>query len=88
MCFVDLEKAFDKVLRKVIEWAIKKKSLLEILVKAVRSLNEGAETKVRVGSGLLKEFLMKVGVHHRSALSPLCAMVMDEVTENARKGWL
>jgi hypothetical protein len=25
MCFVDLEKAFDRVLRKVIEWALRKK---------------------------------------------------------------
>ena len=32
---------------------------------------------------------MKVGVHQGSVLSPLLfAMVIDEVTENARKGWM
>ena len=32
---------------------------------------------------------MKVGVHQDSMLSPLMfAMVVDEVTENARKGWM
>ena len=47
MCFIDLEKAFDRVPRRVMEWAIRKKGLPEILVKAVMSLYEGAETKVR-----------------------------------------
>ena len=37
------------------KWAMRKKGLPEILVKAVMSLYEGAETKVRVGSGLPEE---------------------------------
>ena len=68
---------------------MRKKGLPEILVKAVMSLYEGAETKVRVGSGLSEEFSVKVGVHQGSVLSPLLfATVIDEVTENARKGWM
>ena len=35
------------------------------------------------------EFSVKVGVHQGSVLSPLLfAMVIDEVTKNARKGWM
>ena len=87
--FVDLEKAFDRVPQRVMEWAMRKKGLPEILVKAVMSLYEGAETKVRVRSGLSEEFSVKVGIHQGSVLSPLLfAMVIDEVTENARKGWM
>ena len=56
LCFVDLEKAFDRVPRKVMEWALRKKSLLEVLMKAVMSLYEDSRTKVRVGSGLSEEF--------------------------------
>ena len=63
MCFVDLEKAFDRVPRKVMEWALRKKSLPEVLVKAVISLYQGSRTKVRVGSGLSEEFEVRVGVH-------------------------
>jgi len=71
------------------EWAMRKKGLPEIMVKAVMSFYEGAKTKIRVGSGLFEEFFVKVGVHQGSALSPfLFAMVVDEVTENARKGWM
>ena len=68
---------------------MRKKGFPEILVKAVMSLYEGAETKVRVGSGLSEEFSVKVGVHQGSVLSLLLfAVVIDAVTENARKGWM
>ena len=89
MCFVDLEKAFDRVPRKVMEWALRKKGLAEVLVKAVMSLHEGSRTKVRVGSGTSEEFGVRVGVHQGSVLSPLIfAIVVDVVTEHAREGLL
>ena len=53
MCFVDLEKAFDRVPRRVMEWAMRKKGLPEILVKAVMSLYEGAGTKVKSWIGFV-----------------------------------
>ena len=78
MCFVDLEKAFDRVPRKVLEWA---------MVGAVMSLYEGAKTRVRVGLELSEEFEVKVGVHQGSVLSPLVfAIVVDVVTESVRNG--
>ena len=68
---------------------MRKKDLPEILLKAVMSLYKGAETKVRVYSGLLEEFSVKGDVHQGSVLSPLLfAMAIDEITENARKGWM
>ena len=50
-CFVDLEKAFDRVSRKVMKWALRKKGLAEVLLQAVMCLYEGSRTRVRVGSG-------------------------------------
>ena len=89
MCFVDLEKAFDRVPRKVMKWALRKKRLAEVLVQAVMSLYEGSRTKVRVGSGTSDEFGVRVGVHQGSVLSPLTfAIVVDVVTEHAREGLL
>ena len=86
MCFVDLENTLDRVLRKVIEWALRNKGLAEVLVLAVMSLYEGSRTKVRVGSGTAEEFWVRVGVHQESVLSPLIfAIVVDDVTEHARE---
>ena len=51
MCFVDLEKAFDIVQRKVLEWAMRRK-IIRVLVRSVINLYEGAKTRVRVHSDL------------------------------------
>ena len=42
ICFVDLEKAFDLVLRKVIEWTLRKKLVPKRLVQAVMSMYKRA----------------------------------------------
>jgi hypothetical protein len=52
MCFVDLEKAFDRVPREVIRWALRKKGVNEYMVEAVMRMYDGARTKVKVGNGL------------------------------------
>ena len=68
MCFVDLEKAFDRVPRKVLEWAMRKRAIPEAMVRAVMSLYEGAKTRVRIGLELSEEFEVKVGVHQGNYL--------------------
>ena len=40
MCFVDLDKAFDRVPRNVLEWVMRKKGIPEVLVKSLMSLYE------------------------------------------------
>ena len=87
MCFVDLEKAFDRVPRRVMQWALRKKGILEILVKTAMSLYEGSKTKVKVGSEFSEEFHVAVGVHQGSFLSPfLFAIVVDVMIMNAKEG--
>ena len=70
MCFVDMEKAFDRVPRKVMEWTMRKKGLSVVMVRAVMSLYDDAKTRVKVGSAFSEEFEVKVGVHKGS----ICAV--------------
>ena len=44
MCFVDINKAFDRVARKVLELAMRKKGIPDVLVRSVVSLYMGART--------------------------------------------
>ena len=65
MCFVDVEKAFDRVPRKVMEWAMRKKGLFEVMVRAFTSLYDAEKTKVRIGSAYSEKFEVKIGVHSK-----------------------
>ena len=47
MCFVDMEKAIDRMPRKVMELAMRKKGLSEVMVRGVMSLYDGAKTRMR-----------------------------------------
>ena len=89
ICFVDLEKAFDRVPRKVIEWALKKKLVPERLVQAVMSMYKRAKTRLQVEGGHSEEFDVGVGVPKKSVFSPfLFSIVLDILSEDGRKGAL
>ena len=89
MCFVDLEKAFDRVPRSVIAWALRKKGVNERLVEAVMQLYDGAKTRVKVGRGMSEAFDVGVGLHQGSVLSPfLFAIVIDCVCGGVMEGLL
>ena len=84
--FVDLEKAFDRVLREVVRWALRKLGVDEWLIHTVMALYTESCT-VRTYSGLSESFEVKVGLHQGSVLSPmLFAAVMDVVSSEARSG--
>ena len=89
MCFVDLlKKAFDRVLRKILEWVMRKRGKPEVMVRAVMNLYDGVKTRVRDGLEFSKEFEVKVGVHQESVLSPLVfAILVEVVTENVSNGF-
>jgi len=61
--FVDLEKAFDRVPREVISWAMRKLGVEEWLVSAVMFMYIGAKTVIRTVYGNTKGFEVKVGMH-------------------------
>ena len=75
--FVDLEKAFDRVPREVISWAMRKLGVEEWLISVVMSMYIGAKTVVRTVNGNSKGFEVKVGMHQGSGLSPLLFVLWE-----------
>ena len=63
---MDLEKAFDRVPREVISWAMRNLGVEEWLVSAVMSMYTGAKTVVRTVYGNSRGFEVKVGMHQGS----------------------
>ena len=69
MTFVDFEKTFDHVPRRVTlgpeEW----------LMRIMHSMYENTRSRVCVGCNLSEEFSVKVGIHQGSCLNPLLSAV-------------
>ena len=67
---------------------MRKKELQEALVRSVMGMYDGVHTRVRVDSELLEEFVVKVGMHQGSVMSPFIFAVVVYVTKFAREGLL
>lgn len=86
MVFVDLEKAYDRVPRKVLWWAMREKGMPEKYVRLIQSMYDRASTHVRSEAGVTDKFNVAVGLHQGSALSPyLFLLVMDALTSNIQE---
>ena len=85
--FVDLEKAFDRVPRKVLWWAMRKLGVEEWIIGLVQALYNGANCRVRVNGKLGQPFDVKVGLHQGSVLSPLLfIIVLEALSKEFRTG--
>ena len=83
MVFIDLEKAYDKIPRNVMWWALDKHKVPSKYVTLIKDMYNNAVTSVRTNDGITAYFPIKIGLHQGSDLSPyLFALVMDEVIRN------
>ena len=79
--FVDLEKVFDRVPRKVLWWAMRKGGgggVAEWIVRLVQDMYNNARSRVRFGSEYSEDVEVGVGVHQGSVLSPLLFIIVLE----------
>ena len=74
MAFIDLEKAFDRVPRKV----LRKLGVEEWIVRLVQGMYASAQSRVCVGEEYSEEFEVKVCVHQGSVLSRLLFIIVLE----------
>ena len=85
--FVDLEKAFDRIPREVVRWALRKLEVEEWLVKAVMVMYKKVRTMVKTKHRNSEEFEVKVRVHQGSVLSPLLfVVVIEALMQDIREG--
>ena len=86
MCFVDIDKAFDRVPRKVMEWAMRKKGLPEVIKSVDESISRG-KNESSSGIRVISEILGTSWYTSRIWLLPLLfGIAEDVISENAREG--
>ena len=82
MVFIDLEKAYDKIPRNVMWWALEKHKVPAKYITLIKDMYNNVVTSVRTSDVDTDDFPIKIGLHQGSALSPyLFALVMDEVIQ-------
>jgi hypothetical protein len=83
MVFINLEKAYDKVPRNIMWWALQKHKLSTKYITLIKDMYNNVVTSVRTSDEDTNDFSINIGLHQESALSPyLFALVMDEATRD------
>ena len=79
MVFVDLEKAYDRVPRELIGWALRKNNIPESYITIIQDMYKATKTRVKTRCGLTQYFNIEVGLHQGSTLSPLLFIIIMDV---------
>ena len=81
MCigFVDLEKAFDTVSRKMVMETLRWLGVPEAEVGIVEATYQQTNGRVIIGAGMSEQFSVNIGLRQGSALSPLLFIVVMEL---------
>jgi hypothetical protein len=83
MVFIDLEKAYDKVPRSIMWWALEKHKVPTKYVTLIKDMYRDVVTFVQTCDSDISDFPIKIGLHQGSTMSPyLFALVIDEVTRD------
>ena len=87
--FADLEKAFNKVPRKVLWWTLRKIGLPEWVVGVVQIMYQNARSRMMINNSDRDMFKIQLGVHQGSVLGPLLfIIVLEALSKEFRTGCL
>jgi Reverse transcriptase (RNA-dependent DNA polymerase) len=83
MIFIDLVKAYDKIPRNIMWWALERKLVSTKYVTLIKDMYTNVVICVRACDGESDIFSIKIELHQGSALSLyIFTLVMDEITKD------
>ena len=87
LAFINLEKAFDRVPRRILWWAMRNLRINEWIIQINKSIYYSTHSKVSITNSYSNQINISVGVHQGSMLSPLLfIIVMKDLTCEFRTG--
>ena len=85
ICFVDLEKAFDRVPLGLLWGVPREYGVLDPLLRAVRSLYDRCQSLVRIAGSKSDSFPVRVGLRQGCPLSPILFITfMDRISRRSQ----
>ncbi|TWW66772.1 hypothetical protein D4764_20G0008040 [Takifugu flavidus] len=85
MCFVDLEKAYDRVPRSTLWGVLREYGVEGPLIRAIQSLYQRSRSLVRIAGCKSDSFPVRVGLHQGCPLSPVLFITfMDRISRRSR----
>lgn len=85
LAFVDIQKAFDSVPRKIIWQSLRERGIQERLSSNIRNIYRMTRSYVRKDNGQSEEFVTKDGLRQGGVLSPiLFIMIMDDILKEVQ----
>ena len=75
MAFMDLEKAYDRVLMELIWWVLGRKKVSQCYVDIIKYMYEEVAANLRLVGRMSSEFLVLVRLYQGSALSPYISLL-------------
>ena len=85
MCFVDLEKAYDRVSREILWGVLREYGVRGALLRAIQSLYAQSESCVRILGSKSDSFPVGVGLCQGCSLSPILFVIfMDRISRRSR----
>jgi Reverse transcriptase (RNA-dependent DNA polymerase) len=83
MIFIDLEKAYDRIPRNIMRWALEKKLVPTKYITLIKDMYKNIVTYVRACDSESDALSIKIKLHQGSTLSPyIFTLVMDEITKD------
>ena len=81
MVFIDLAKAYDKVPKEMMWWALERKKVATSYIELTKYMYHGVVTNVK--TGVSPRFSISIDLHQRSALRLyFFTLIMDEITND------
>nr|GEV63279.1 hypothetical protein [Tanacetum cinerariifolium] len=86
LAFLDLEKAYDSVMRELVWRTLRDKGTPRIYSRVIKDMYDGVKTRVRTTMGSTEYFPVEVGLHQGSAISPyLFTLILDELSRRIQE---
>ena len=78
MVFIDLEKAYDSIPRRIIWDSLKARGISLMYIEVIRDMYDRVSTKIQTPVRMTEPFPVKVGLHQGLALCPFIFTVITE----------